>query len=130
MGIGAQVTFTGLVDYAALPAYFACSDVFVMTSINDTHPLTVLEAMGAGLPLIVVKSPAYADTVFDGLNGLVAQNTPQAMCEAMETLAVDADLRTAMGLRSREVAERFSVERTADQLIKLYTSVLQERPKA
>jgi 1,2-diacylglycerol 3-alpha-glucosyltransferase len=129
LGIRDQVTFTGLVDYADLPDYYACSDVFVMPSVNDTHPLTVLEAMGTGLPLVVVRSPAYEDTALDGENGLVVNNSQQALAEAMETLAVDEELRQRMGQRSREIAEKFSVENTAGQLLQLYQTVISENAR-
>lgn len=129
MGIGTKVTFTGSIDHAALPAYFASSDVFVMTSINDTHPLTILEATGAGLPLIVVQSPAYHDTVIDGVNGMVTPNSAKAVTAAMENLVLNANLRVDMGHSSREISEKFSVEGTTEQLLNLYRTVLDEKSK-
>jgi len=127
LGIADKVNFLGALEYANLPVYYRCADAFVMPSTSDTHPLTILEVMGAGLPIVAVESPAYADTVKNGANGLVTANTAEAIAAAMAAIAADPMRAVEMGRCSADFAEQFSVEHTAGQLLGLYQSVCEER---
>lgn len=120
LGIGEYVVFTGQVPHDRLPAYYASADVFVIPSIHDTHPLVVLEALGAGLPVAAVESPAYMDLVQSGENGILAQNEAGSFASALGELAGNSAERNRMSRRSREVSGGFSVERTAQELLNLY----------
>jgi 1,2-diacylglycerol 3-alpha-glucosyltransferase len=130
MGIAAQVTFTGLIPYAQLPAYFASADAFVMPSLHDSHPLAVLEALGAGLPVVAVESPAYGEMVFNGQNGVLTAADTAAFARGLEMVCADPDLRKRMGQCSREFAQRFDIQRTAVELADLYQTVITERQGA
>ncbi len=124
---GGRVIFTGLIPYDHLPAYFSAADAFVMPSIHDAHPLAILEAMASGLPLVVVGSPAYRETVVDGQNGIYCENGVASFEAGMERLLLDAPLRRKMGGQSRVLSGQFAVERTAARLVELYAEILAER---
>lgn len=128
--ISSNVTFTGLIPYHDLPAYFSAADAFVMPSIHDAHPLAVIEAMASGLPLVVVDSPAYRGTVVDGGNGVFCQNDLSSFQAGLEKILVDPLLRQKMGDCSRELSEQFAVERTAGRLLALYEEIIAERRTA
>jgi glycosyltransferase involved in cell wall biosynthesis len=128
LGISDSITFTGKLPSEELPAYYASADTFVMPSIHDTHPLAVLEAMAAGLSILAVKSLAYADTVFEGKNGLLVENKPDALASALAYLSVNEPARSGMGLSSREIVKTFSIEKSVDRLLEVYRSLIEVRP--
>jgi glycosyltransferase involved in cell wall biosynthesis len=66
MGITDRVHFTGQVPYDDLPRYLATADAFVTASVSEVHPLSVIEAQAAGLPVLGIQSPGVSDIVKEG----------------------------------------------------------------
>jgi glycosyltransferase involved in cell wall biosynthesis len=125
LGIHAQVTLVGSVPYAQIPEYIAAADLFVFPSTSETHPLVIVEAMAGGLPVVVADSPAYLDTVEDGVNGFVAPDDPQALAERMARIVGDPELRLVMGQRSRERAGLHAIPGSAQVLLDEYRELVE-----
>jgi 1,2-diacylglycerol 3-alpha-glucosyltransferase len=123
-----RVRFFGAVSYSRLPEFLATADFFVMVSLKDTHPLTVIEALAAGLPAVVVDSPAYAGTVIHGLNGLVTRPDPVSLADAMEFLTAQPNIGEEMARAAPKSVEEFTIQRVADRILHLYSSVIGEYP--
>lgn len=120
-GIAGRVRFVGMVPYKRVPDYEAAADAFVTASVSEVHPLVVLEAMAAGLPVAAIASPGISDTVDDGKNGLLAsQSAHPTLAECIGRLAADRALRTRLSTGARDAAEAYSLENTADRLLRRY----------
>lgn len=127
-GVSDRAFFTGMVPYDRVPDYEAAADVFVTGSVSEVHPLVVLEAMAAGLPVVAVSSPGIADTVTDGNTGLLApETTPGALAERIALLATDDARRNRMSVAAREASTAYSLERTADVLLHRYEDLVAAR---
>ena len=125
MGITDRVHFTGMVDYQKIPRYLAAADVFVTASVTEVHPLSVIEAMGAGLPVLGIESPGVGDTVTDGEDGfIVPEEDLAAFTAKMVRLATDAELRQSMSQRARRTSELYDYRRTTQQMAELYQKVI------
>lgn len=87
------------------------ASVFVLPSYREGTPLSTLEAMAIGRPIITTDAPGCRRTVVDGANGRrVPAGDAEALAAACLELAADAQLRERMGRRSRELAaEQFDV---------------------
>lgn len=129
-GIGAQVVFTGQVSYPQMPEYLHLGDVFVTASVTEVHPLTVLEAMAAGLPVLGVRSPGMVDIVMEGVSGFLSEAQPDALGACMERLLLDAPLRSAMAANALEHSGEYALENTAGRVLALYQTILAERNAA
>lgn len=86
----------------------AAADVFLLTSISEGIPLTVIEAMAAGLPVVSTAVGGVPEVIVDGVNGLLAPaGDDEALAQDLLALGADEDLRTRMGeagrRRAREV---------------------------
>jgi len=126
MPIANRVHFTGFVDYKKIPNYLAASDVFVTASVTEVHPLSVIEAMGAGLPVLGIESPGVADTVSDGKDGfIVPEEDLAAFTAKMVRLATEAELRHKMSEAARQTSEKYDYECTTQQMYELYQRVIQ-----
>jgi glycosyltransferase involved in cell wall biosynthesis len=82
---------------ADLAAEYRDADIFVMASVEDGSPMAVLEAMHAGLP-VIVSDHMGADQVADGVNGFVVPaRSASALAERLDELLTDSLLRCQMG---------------------------------
>lgn len=107
---------------AETAAAFADADLFLLPSLFEGTPLTLVEAMAAGLPVVTTATCGMCDVVRDGENGLlVPMRSPSAIAEAVERLAAEESLRTRLGTQARaEAAERYTWERVAAPVLAVY----------
>jgi glycosyltransferase involved in cell wall biosynthesis len=120
LGIKPSVYFTGLVDYDALPGYLVTADAFVTASVTEVHPLSVIEAMAAGLPVLGIQSPGIGDTVEDGVTGLLTTEDLAAFTAKMVRLVVDVQARRQMGEQARQASKSYEIGRTSQLLLERY----------
>jgi 1,2-diacylglycerol 3-alpha-glucosyltransferase len=127
MDIGANVRFLGAVSYAEVPHYLAMGDAFVTASVTEVHPLSVIEAMAAGLPVLGIDSPGIGDTIQDGKTGLlVAEEELASFTAKMVRLVVDGDRRRQMGRQARQGAEKYAIENTTQMMLEVYQKVIRQ----
>jgi glycosyltransferase involved in cell wall biosynthesis len=113
------------VDSTQRDALLAASDVFVLPSFFEGLPMSLLEAMAAGLPVITTPVGGIPDVVTNGTEGLLVQpGDVQALRDAMCTLIEDEPRRLEFGKRARAKAEQFDVSHYALELTKIYRKVL------
>lgn len=94
-----QVRFPGVVDRIA--ALLADHDVFVLASDHEALPISVLEAMRAGLPLLLSKLPGHAELAEGGKAARLLDNDVPSWTQALIELHARSDLREAMGAAAR-----------------------------
>jgi len=112
-----SVQFLGNVENVEL--YFKNADIFVLTSTYEGLPLTVLEAMASGLPIISTNVGGIKDVVTD--NGLLVDDGNQTeLIQAMEKLIQDCNLRKRLGSNSRLHVAKFDIRNISAQYQNLY----------
>ena len=91
----------------------------------EAMPLSVLEAMASGLPVVATDVGDVSRLVVDGVTGLlVPPHRPDLLAAALSRLALDPGLRTQMGAAGRErVTTQFSGEAVVDRLDGLYAEL-------
>ena len=123
-GLAEQVRLLGLRSDVArlLPA----ADMFLLTSSNEGIPLTVIEAMAAGLPVVSTDVGGVAEVVKAGQTGLLAPaGDPAAIARHILQLAADAELRKRLGNAGRERAfALFAEEKMLAAYDRLYREML------
>ncbi len=124
MGVESKVCFTGMVPYAELPGYLAAADTFVTASVTEVHPLSVIEAMATGLPVLGIQSPGVGDTVVDGETGFLSTEDQAAFTAKMVRLVTEHDLRCQMGLKARNASATYSIDRTTQIMLEHYRRVI------
>jgi len=119
MGISERVIFAGVTD--EVEKYYLASDIFAMPSGFDTFGLVVLEAMAAGLPVIITPRVGARDLVESGINGFILSENPSvAEMTASLTALATQEKRMQMGENGRQIALRHSWDNTADRVADLY----------
>ena len=101
-------------------------DMFVLPSRDEGLPVTVMEAMLAGLAVVVTDVGSVREAVVDGETGLVVPvEDPAALAAAINILIAEPERRAAMGEAARAIAEkRFTVGATVDRYLDVYDRVL------
>lgn len=128
-GLAGHVNLAGLVDYARVPDYLAAADVFVTASVSEVHPLTVMEGMAAGLPVVAIRSPGIAETVTNEYDGLLANSQDPQLLATLMVKAADDELRAQMSEAALASAAERDISKTAAELAEIYAT-LAETAKA
>ena len=126
-GLKEKVRFLGIRD--DIPDLLAEASILVLPSDWEGVPLTVLEAMAAGKPVVATAVGGVPELVEDGVSGiLVPPRDLHALAQGILRLARDADLRNQMGKAAQERAlERFDISRIAREYEALYLKLLKKK---
>lgn len=116
----AGVTITGWQPPKSINAVLRQASVYLSTSDWEGLPLSVLEALRAGLPLVLSNCVGNKDLVIPGQNGFHFDSNEEAVLY-LQQLANDASLRERMGAASRQLfQQKFSIEACAAAYARLY----------
>jgi 1,2-diacylglycerol 3-alpha-glucosyltransferase len=130
LNLNQRVRFIGLVPYEKISSYLAMCDAFVTASVTEVHPLSVIEGMAAGLPVIGIDSPGVGDTIEDGRTGFLATENLVSFTAKLTRLCLDASLRQQMGDAAHQASTRYAIERTTKTMLEQYERlVYASRPR-
>lgn len=105
------------IERAAMPKLYAAHDVFVFPSLVEGMPLTLLEAMASGMPIVTTLSSGMADVVEDGHNGLLVPAADSAaLAKAIDEVVNCGELRARLGRNAQGMMRRYTWESVARQV--------------
>jgi glycosyltransferase involved in cell wall biosynthesis len=127
LGIARNTYFVGYQPDVA--GYYRLFDVFVLPSVNEGTPVSAIEALASGTPVVANRVGGVPDVVRHGMDGfLVEPGEVEEAARRVAELAQDAALRARLGGSGRErVLRRYSVERLVDDVDRLYRSLLEAK---
>lgn len=104
-------------------------DLFIFASRTETQGLVLAEALAAGLPVVAVAGPGVADSVRDGVDGVVVPGGADGevavrLADALGALAGDEALREALARGADAGADRFDLSRRIGEMVELYRDLL------
>ena len=102
----------------------ASADAFVLPSYAEGLPMSLLESMAWGLPVISTAVGSIPEHVRDGVQGLLVQpGDVSELAGAIERIVMDDALRARMGEMARRAVEPLSIELYARKIVAIYGSV-------
>lgn len=127
LGISGSVIFTGLVPFDRVPEYLKAADMFVFASITETQGLVTMEAMAAGLPTVAVSAPGTKDIVIDCENGLLTENDPDDLAQAINRALSEPALLARFRARAQQTARDFDILVQAEKSIHVYEQAIMDK---
>ena len=126
LGVVRDTLFLGYQEDVA--PFYAAFDALVLPSSNEGTPVSAIEALAAGRPVVATRVGGVPDVVQEGEDGfLVEPGATDELAQRLAQLARDPELRERMGRAGRErVLPRYAVERLVDDVDRLYRSLLQD----
>jgi glycosyltransferase involved in cell wall biosynthesis len=127
LGLASRITFAGA--RRDLGDLLSCFDVFVLPSLWEGLPLSLILAMGAGVPVVAADVAGMSEIVENGRTGLlVPPGYAHALGSAIVRLVTDPALRDRLTSAARvEIRPRFGIEGYVASITALYDRLLSER---
>ena len=127
LGIARECFFAGY--QSEIAGYYRLFDAFVLPSVNEGTPVSAIEALASGTPVVANRVGGVPDVVRDGEDGfLVEAGDVEGAARRLADLAADPALRARLGASGRaRVLERYSVARLVDDVDRLYRALLESK---
>jgi len=120
------VDVPGWVSGAEKDAYLKNAHIFILPSYNEQMPMSILEAMAHGYPILATDIAGIPEMVEQGENGyLFSPGDLDAFEKYLKILCEDEQLREKMGLKSKQIInDKFDGHLITDKLVEIYGDVL------
>ncbi len=116
-----RITVLPFVSREEIPAVYGGHDIFVFPSLVEGMPLTLLEAMASGMPVVTTNTCGMADVVEEDVNGLLVPSADaEKLARAIERLCQSTECRKRLGLAGQETMRRYTWERIAEKLEEVF----------
>lgn len=131
LNLNDNIIFAGFVSEDEKWDLLRRCDVFVLPSVVEGHPITVIEAMACSKPVIATNVGPFPEIIKDGETGLlVPLHAPDELANAMTKLALNDDKRIETGkMARRDVEERFDINKIADDYLEIYEDLMNKKKK-
>jgi glycosyltransferase involved in cell wall biosynthesis len=120
-----QVILTGFINWEHIANYYLISDAFVTVSLSEVMPMTMIEALIAGLPLFARDDDAYRDMIKLGINGSMAL-TDEAVIADVIALFNNPNQQKEFRESSQALSKIFSVENHSRAVLSFYEAIVAE----
>lgn len=117
-GLSKCVEFLGLQDNVY--EYLHDADIFTLPSLYEGMPMTIIEAMATGLPIVATNVGGIPDLLLDGENAILTDVNSKKIADAFLTLAHNSALRSKLGMCAKLDAKRFSSINMMKEYYKIY----------
>ena len=128
LGLQDRVVFTGFLEMPA--RIYPALDLYLSTSLKEGLPLSLVEAMGAGLATVATDVPGHRDVVAHGKTGLlIPADDAAALADAVVSLWADPIKRAALSKAARQwVRDEFGIDKMLDRTAAVYRAAGVSRP--
>ena len=126
LGLEEKISFLG--ERKDIEEIYPVMDIFVLSSDREGFPITILEAMACGLPVVATRVGGVEEEVEEGKTAfLVPPANSEALAEAITKLISSPSLRKEMGKKGKERVKLFRIEKMVERTEKLYRELLREK---
>ena len=96
-------------------------DIFTLPSLYEGMPMSIIEAMGTGMPIVATNVGGIPDMLTNNEDAILVSVNSHEICNAFEKLYNSLELRTTLGKSAKDHSAIFSAEKMAEQYVHIYT---------
>lgn len=119
-----RIHFLGMVNRADLPDVFHDATMFLSASTTEVHPISVIEAIASGLPMVAVEDEAFEGMIENDENGYMVKLDVDVFADTIANLLADDEKLKRFGKHSAKLSEKYSIEGQVRALEKLYVEAI------
>ncbi|MBU2595454.1 glycosyltransferase [Patescibacteria group bacterium] len=120
LGLIGQVIFTDMVPYSQMKRFYNFADFFITASKTEVHPLVLLEAMAAGLPVIALDAIGTSDIVQPGHTGYIVRDDITEFSEKILYLLKNPTRLAIMSQNAAKEINYYSIPNMAKKMLGAY----------
>lgn len=125
LGLSSVVSYEGALPYDEVLSRVRRAGIYVLPSVNEPFPMSLLEALSLGVPSICTTTCGIADVLQQSGAALVVDGSPASIAQAVSTIITQVGVGERLSQRARQVvAEVFSMEAVITQLLEYYKEAL------
>ncbi len=125
-GLQEQFIFTGFVQWEQIYKLYAIADYYATASISEVAPITVLEALFSGLPMVGANDEALSDKLYHNENGYLVEDDSEFFKYIIKMCENSAEQRQAFSKKSLEIANTFAMETHIKRLLRFYEYMIEK----
>lgn len=122
LNIEQSVEFLG--EQPNVYSYLNDSDIFIFPSLWEGMPITLIEAMATGLPIVATEVGGIPDMIENNVSGLLVSNNKEDISKAIIKLIKDENLRAKIGKNAFYSSKKFSMQNMSNDYMRIYKSEL------
>ncbi len=111
---------TGLLNHSEVYQCYLAADIFVNASLTEGMPLTLLDALAAGLAIVAAPVGGIAETIQPNQTGLLLNPQRSNLAEQIKLLIENPTLRQSLASEAKKLSAKFTWENTAQNTLKIY----------
>ncbi|NEQ81886.1 MAG: glycosyltransferase [Moorea sp. SIO2I5] len=125
-GLTSRTTFTGFITGTDKEIVLQGSDIFVLPTFSENFGIAIVEAMAAGLPVIITPGVQIAPEIAQAKAGLVVEGEVDAISNAIAQLLASPDFRNQLGENGKQlVSSRYSWSAISQNLASVYANIIE-----
>ncbi len=122
-----KVRFEGELTLKEIIPYYLSSDIYLMTSRNESFGIPMLESMAAGLPVLTTNTGAAKDLVINEVNGFIVEESYKDIIKKIEILYSNEKLRKIMSKKCKETALKYDWNIINKKIEKIYIKLQNDK---
>lgn len=119
-----SIHFLGMVNRVDLPDVFHDATMFLSASTTEVHPISVIEAIASGLPMVAVEDQAFEGMIENDQNGYMVKLDMTVFADTISNLLADGERLERFGKHSVMLSKKYSIEEQVRSLEKLYVEAI------
>lgn len=119
-----SIHFLGMVNRVDLPDVFHDATMFLSASTTEVHPISVIEAIASGLPMVAVEDQAFEGMIENDQNGYMVKLDMNVFADTISDLLADGERLERFGKHSVMLSKKYSIEEQVRSLEKLYVEAI------
>lgn len=126
LGLGDLVKFTGRIEHADIPPYYAACDIYTTASLTECHSISMMEGMSTGMPVLSIRDELNSDQIVEGVSGYFFDGADDMYMYMQKFKAMSKEELDAFKQSARDSIVSSGAEALAEHILGIYLSVIEE----